>query len=43
MKDMNRGRSGKGQPGTGKSHLATTIGVAAVKAGRSVYLSHPGR
>jgi len=26
-----------GPPGTGKSHLATAIGVAAVKAGRSVY------
>ncbi|WP_370648461.1 ATP-binding protein [Acidomonas methanolica] len=25
-----------GPPGTGKSHLATAIGVAAVKAGRSV-------
>ena len=24
-------------PGTGKSHLATGIGVAAVRAGRSVY------
>lgn len=28
-----------GPPGTGKSHLATAIGVAAVKAGRSVYRS----
>ncbi|MBO9463246.1 IS21-like element helper ATPase IstB [Labrenzia sp. R5_0] len=26
-----------GPPGTGKSHLATGLGVAAVKAGRSVY------
>ena len=26
-----------GPPGTGKSHLATTLGVEAVKAGRSVY------
>lgn len=26
-----------GPPGTGKSHLATAPGVAAVKAGRSVY------
>jgi DNA replication protein DnaC len=26
-----------GPPGTGKSHLATAFGVAAVKAGRSVY------
>lgn len=26
-----------GPPGTGKSHLATAIGVAAVRAGRSVY------
>lgn len=26
-----------GPPGTGKSHLAAAIGVAAVKAGRSVY------
>jgi DNA replication protein DnaC len=26
-----------GPPGTGKSHLATAIGVAAVKSGRSVY------
>jgi len=26
-----------GPPGTGKSHLATALGVAAVKAGRSVY------
>lgn len=26
-----------GPPGTGKTHLATAIGVAAVKAGRSVY------
>ncbi len=24
-------------PGTGKSHLATALGIAAVKAGRSVY------
>jgi hypothetical protein len=28
-----------GPPGTGKSHLATALGVAAVKAGRSVYFS----
>ncbi|WP_290443003.1 ATP-binding protein [Rhodovulum tesquicola] len=26
-----------GPPGTGKSHLATALGVAAVKAGRSFY------
>ncbi len=26
-----------GPPGTGKSHFATALGVAAVKAGRSVY------
>ena len=26
-----------GPPGTGKSHLASALGVAAVKAGRSVY------
>ena len=26
-----------GPPGTGKSHLATALGVAAVKAGRQVY------
>jgi len=26
-----------GPPGTGKSHLATALGLAAVKAGRSVY------
>ncbi|MFC0281105.1 ATP-binding protein [Falsigemmobacter intermedius] len=26
-----------GPPGTGKSHLATAMGVAEVKAGRSVY------
>jgi DNA replication protein DnaC len=26
-----------GPPGTGKSHLATALGVAAVRAGRSVY------
>lgn len=26
-----------GLPGTGKSHLATALGVAAIKAGRSVY------
>ncbi len=26
-----------GPPGTGKSHLATALGVEAVKAGRSVY------
>ena len=26
-----------GPPGTGKSHLATGLGVAAVKAGKSVY------
>ena len=26
-----------GPPGTGKSHLAAALGVAAVKAGRSVY------
>jgi len=28
-----------GPPGTGKSHLASALGVAAVKAGRSVYRS----
>ena len=28
-----------GPPGTGKSHLATALGVAAVKAGRRVYRS----
>lgn len=28
-----------GPPGTGKSHLATAIGVEAVKAGKSVYFS----
>ena len=28
-----------GPPGTGKSHLATALGVAAVKAGKSVYRS----
>jgi DNA replication protein DnaC len=28
-----------GQPGCGKTHLATALGVEAVKAGRSVYLS----
>ena len=28
-----------GPPGTGKSHLATALGVATVKAGRSVYRS----
>ena len=28
-----------GPPGTGKSHLATALGVLAVKAGRSVYRS----
>src|SRR3954451_9195657 len=28
-----------GQPGTGKSHLALALGVAAVKAGRSVYFA----
>jgi DNA replication protein DnaC len=28
-----------GPPGTGKSHLATAIGVEAIKAGRSVYFS----
>lgn len=28
-----------GPPGTGKSHLAMALGVEAVKAGRSVYLS----
>lgn len=28
-----------GPPGTGKSHLATALGVQAVKAGRSVYFS----
>jgi DNA replication protein DnaC len=28
-----------GPPGTGKSHLATALGVEAVKAGRSVYFS----
>nr|WP_280952026.1 ATP-binding protein [Methylobacterium sp. V23] len=27
----------RGLPGTGKSHLATTLGVGAVKAGRCVY------
>ncbi len=26
-----------GQPGTSKSHLATALGIAAAKAGRSVY------
>ena len=26
-----------GPPGTGKSHLATALGMEAVKAGRSVY------
>ncbi|WP_281361029.1 ATP-binding protein [Sulfitobacter maritimus] len=26
-----------GPPGTGKSHLATALGVATVKAGKSVY------
>src|SRR3954469_7433751 len=26
-----------GPPGTGKSHLATALGAAAVRAGRSVY------
>jgi DNA replication protein DnaC len=26
-----------GPPGTGKSHLATALGIAAVKAGKSVY------
>ncbi len=26
-----------GTPGTGKSHLATALGVAAVKAGKAVY------
>ena len=30
-----------GPPGTGKSHLATALGVAAVKAGKSVYRNHP--
>jgi DNA replication protein DnaC len=28
-----------GPPGTGKSHLATALGVEAVKAGRSVYFA----
>ena len=28
-----------GPPGTGKSHLATAIGIEAIKAGRSVYFS----
>lgn len=28
-----------GPPGTGKSHLATAIGVEAIKAGKSVYFS----
>src|SRR5271167_1117006 len=28
-----------GPPGTGKSHLATALGVEAVKAGKSVYFS----
>jgi DNA replication protein DnaC len=28
-----------GPPGTGKSHLATALGVEAVKAGRGVYFS----
>ena len=28
-----------GPPSTGKSHLATALGVATVKAGRSVYRS----
>ena len=31
-----------GPPGTGKSHLAIALGVEAVEAGRSVFLSHPG-
>jgi DNA replication protein DnaC len=30
-----------GPPGTGKSHLATALGVEAVKAGRSVYFASP--
>jgi len=30
-----------GPPGTGKSHLATALGVAAVKAGKGVYLEFP--
>jgi DNA replication protein DnaC len=28
-----------GPPGTGKSHLATALGVQAVKAGKSVYFT----
>jgi DNA replication protein DnaC len=28
-----------GPPGTGRSHLATALGVEAVKAGRSVYFA----
>ncbi|HEX3399569.1 MAG TPA: ATP-binding protein [Acetobacteraceae bacterium] len=28
-----------GQSGTGKSHLAATLGVEAIRAGRSVYFS----
>jgi len=31
------GQYAVGPPGTGKSHLATALGVAAVKAGKSVY------
>jgi DNA replication protein DnaC len=32
-----RGQYVVGPPGTGKSHLATALGVAAVKAGKQVY------
>ena len=32
-----------GPPGTGKSHLATALGVAAVKAGTERLPRHPGR
>jgi len=28
-----------GPPGTGKSHLATALGVEAIKAGKSVYFT----
>ena len=34
-----RGGPSVGPPGTGKSHLATALGVEAVKAGRSVYFA----
>ena len=33
------GQYGSGFPGTGKSHLALSLGVEAVKAGRSVYFA----